>query len=197
MSGLAQFVLASLALLLTPGPTNTLLTVAGATRGFRAASPLLAAELGGYGVSVTVLALAIGPTIAAHVQFGWALRLACALYLAYLAIRLWRRPPPDPHQAGSREAVHFRRVLVATLLNPKGLVFAFAILPGDAAEPAMPLRAMLLAGLIPLCGAAWIWLGTALRRGTASSFGLLVIHRIGACVLAGFAAALTVSGLLR
>lgn len=196
MGGLAQFVLASLALLLTPGPTNTLLAVAGATRGWRAGWPLLAAELGGYALSIGVLVLAIGPAIAADERLAWALRLACAAYLAYLALQLWRGLASLPTAGSPRQAVDFRRVFTTTLLNPKGLVFAFVILPDAAAQAIMPSRALLLAFLIPLCGAAWLWLGDALRRGTASRLGLDAIHRIGACVLALFAVLLALGALL-
>ena len=53
------FVFAILALLLTPGPTNTLLTVGAAARGWRASLPLLFGELAGYLVVVVPPAVVV------------------------------------------------------------------------------------------------------------------------------------------
>ena len=55
------FAAAVLAILWTPGPTNTLLATAGATRGFRHSLPLIPAEAAGYAISILVL-LWIGRT---------------------------------------------------------------------------------------------------------------------------------------
>jgi threonine/homoserine/homoserine lactone efflux protein len=52
-----ELALAILALLLTPGPTNSLMLLAGAERGLLRASRLIPAELMGYLTTVVPLAL--------------------------------------------------------------------------------------------------------------------------------------------
>lgn len=194
MSLLTELVLPAVILLLTPGPTNTLLATAGAGRGFRAALHLVVAELLGYALAIALLLLVIGPAVAASPAIGWALRLTCALFLIYLAVQLWRRPATDP--VNGAHAVGFRRVLIATLLNPKSLVFVFLLLPTGATLPQA--KAILaVAILIPLAGSCWIALGAALRAGAAPRLGIVTIHRIGALVLAIFALVLPLTGLLR
>lgn len=58
-----SFTLMSLALLLTPGPTNTLLFVGGATNGLKRSLGLPLAELLGYLAAIHILALSIWPFV--------------------------------------------------------------------------------------------------------------------------------------
>src|SRR5215475_13547129 len=76
--------------LLTPGPTNTLLAAAGLRQGARRSLPLIGAELAGYFVSISVWGRFI--VHAAH-TLPWlpaVLRIASGLYIAYLAVDMWR-----------------------------------------------------------------------------------------------------------
>ena len=85
------FALAVLAVLGTPGPTNTLLATAGATAGLRRSLPLIPAEAAGYTIAVLTLGLALGPVVAGAPLLAGALRAAVGVYLLFLALRLWRR----------------------------------------------------------------------------------------------------------
>jgi threonine/homoserine/homoserine lactone efflux protein len=88
-------------------------------------------------------------------------------------------------------SVPFSRVFVTTLLNPKGLIFAFAIIPWLAAGDlvgALPYL-MGLVGLIVAVGIAWIGIGAAL---VAAGARHRWVQRVSAAVLGGFA--LVVSG---
>ena len=183
------FVLAALALLATPGPTNTLLATSGAAAGFQRSLHLIVAEITGYMISISVLALVIGPLVRASHALDVGLRVACGVYLLYTAWRLWRE---GAVALSSSEPVQFWRVLVATLLNPKGIVFAFVIVPHFAeGAPALAAPYMAgLAGLIAAAGGGWIGLGAAVRSGAALQGGLA--RRAGALVLGVFA--LLISG---
>lgn len=121
------FAPAVLALLLTPGPTNTLLAASGATVGVRRSLRLVPCEIAGYGISIFVLILLVGPLVAGHAAFGAALRMAAAGYLAWSAVVLWRTA--GERFADAPRPISPRRVFTTTLLNPKALVFAFAIFP--------------------------------------------------------------------
>ena len=85
----------------------------------------------------------------------------------------------------------FAKVFVTTLLNPKGLIFAFAIIPylaeGNPAA-ALPYLAGLIA-LIVAVGTAWIGVGAAL---TAAGARHRWVQRVSAAVLGVFA--LVISG---
>jgi threonine/homoserine/homoserine lactone efflux protein len=89
---LTAFLSAVLALLLAPGPTNTLMGLAGAQRGLRGVMRLLPAELFGY--LTTILPLIY---LGAEVLGQWpvaavVLKIAAALWVMFLAINLWARP---------------------------------------------------------------------------------------------------------
>jgi len=176
---LAHFILTALALLAAPGPTNALLATAGATQTVKIALPLLLAELLGYGVALLVLLLAVGPVATAHAAIGWSLRIASALYLAYLAVRLWGH---RLEEYVGRAEVHFRQVLLATLLNPKSLILAFVLLPAPPGDAALPPASHLIAlvGLIALTGGGWILLGAQVRSHAGEDVRLSTFRRAGA-----------------
>jgi threonine/homoserine/homoserine lactone efflux protein len=190
------FVLACVLLLATPGPTNTLLAVAGAVGGVRRSLPLLLAEVLGYLISIGTFVFLVGPALSSRPAVVLGLKLAAALYLIRSAFVLWR-------EAGvvlaAPAIIPFRRVFLTTVLNPKALVFAFGILPRDlATSPAARLPYLAaLALLINLVGASWIGVGAlAARRSTsAASVGGAPFRRAGAVVLAGLAVFLSVNAL--
>lgn len=173
---LTQTALAIAALLLTPGPTNTLVAVAAAERGFVRALRLIPAELAGYMAAVLPLVLA-GPWLMDRVPgAATVITAAAALWVAVLAARLWHLPAP-----GAAPTVTAGKLALTTFLNPKALVFGLVILPGDDLGP----RLALFAGLIALVAALWAGLGTGalgatgrgtlIRRGAALWLGVLSV----------------------
>jgi threonine/homoserine/homoserine lactone efflux protein len=192
VEGPLVFVSASLALLLTPGPTNTLLATSGAAVGVKRSLHLMLAEVGGYLIAVSVIALAIGPLMERSQLPGVALRAACAAYLFYAAWKLWRE---GAEILASDKPIDFSRVFVTTLLNPKAIVFALVVVPhladGDlfAASP-------YLAGLVGMILAAatgWISAGALLRAGMNGRLGGQAIRRVGAVAMSIFAVTLSSS----
>lgn len=184
------FTLAVMALLATPGPTNTLLATSGAAAGLKRSLHLIAAEMIGYLASITTLALVLGPTIRASHELSIALRVLCALFLFYSAWKLWRE---GSVALQSDAPVSFRRVLIATMLNPKGIVFAFVIVPYLAhGEPmrAAPYMAGLVV-MIAIVGTAWIALGAVLRAKGRATLSNGLARRAGALVLCVFAVILS------
>lgn len=182
MTEYTTFLVGSLALLAMPGPTNTVLAVAGAVSGVARSLTLLPAVLAGYLAAIAILRLAVGPVIAALPLFGIALRIAVCLYLVHMAVALWRRGAV-PAAAG--EAVSTAGIFLTTLLNPKAVILAFTLIPF---APATGVSAMLpmfvqLALLIILTGGAWVLIGATLQRGAGS---------LAACRIAAVALLLTV-----
>ena len=177
-----------LALLVVPGPTNTLLAGAGATRGVRRSLTLLIGELAGYTIAIAVLRETLGAV--ANETSGAQVLLKCAVaaYLVFLAIRLWQVPLNS-----SASGFTLRRVFVTTLLNPKGLIFALFIFP----VPPTPIAPYFVAfwAMVVAVGATWIVAGSLLTQFTNPRFGVIV-PKVCACAMAAFAI-VVMSGLLR
>ncbi len=174
-----EFGLAVLALLVTPGPTNTLLAIAGAERGWRGALRLIPAELCGYLATVVPLAL-IGTRLAdAAPGARTGLTLVAGAWVAWLAWSMWR----GPGRLRGPLTVTARRVAITTLLNPKAVVFGLLLLP--APEPARLLANLaLFMVLVVGVASAWSFAGAALRAGgTGAAPGLPPAWRRGAALL--------------
>lgn len=156
---LTTFLIAVLGLLLTPGPTNTLMAVAGAERGARRALRLIPAELAGYLTTVLPLALA-GAVWLEHMPAARpAIAAAAAVWVMLLAVQVWRLPAQDGTNAGV--SVTAGRIFLTTLLNPKALIFGLVLLPPRAG---LELRLAGFAVLVVAVALVWIGLGTLLRR---------------------------------
>jgi threonine/homoserine/homoserine lactone efflux protein len=188
------FIVAILALLLTPGPTNTLLTVGAAARGFRSSLPLLIGELAGYLAVVVPLATIAASLLEGRPALASALRLAAALWVLFLAIRLWRvsaiQKNPD-----SASAVTVGQVFLTTLLNPKAPIIGLVIMPhGPLAQiaPAIGLFSLLVAG----AGTSFLVLGSLIGRAPVLSPQL--VYRVAAVCLGVFSLGLagSASGLI-
>lgn len=188
------FALAVLAVLGTPGPTNTLLATAGAAAGFRRALPLIAAEAAGYIIAILTLGLALGPVMAAMPALATALRLAVGGYLLVLAWRLWRR---GGAALAAGAVVTLRQVFVTTLLNPKAIVFALGVVPFGAGPRVWPAYMLGFVLLLATVATGWIAAG-AMLGGTAGRRGWGgAVPRVGAAAVGCFAVLLLVSPLLR
>ena len=79
MTDFVSFMIAVLVLLLTPGPTNTLIAIAAATNGRRSALLLIPAEVSGYFVSIGMLLLLVREMVAVFPTIGerYALAAPC------------------------------------------------------------------------------------------------------------------------
>ncbi|MGY3448536.1 LysE family translocator [Bradyrhizobium sp. USDA 4353] len=175
------FLAASIALLATPGPTNTLLATAGASRGVSASVRLLLAELTGYLLAILALRVVLGPALAAMPMIGHVLRIAVVLYLLHLAVALWRHGG-----GGSSDAmpVTLRRVFVTTLLNPKAIIFAFTLLPAESGAAHLLPFVIALGLSIATIGCGWIVLGASLRHGLSGVVPARLGYRCSAAALA-------------
>ncbi|WP_240230158.1 LysE family translocator [Devosia lacusdianchii] len=195
MSDLLPFVLALLALLATPGPTNTLMAAAGAQRGVVRSLPLLAGELGGYFIAITVWIELVGAAAASQPLVPVIAKFVAAAFLVWSAWKLWVNAG---HADLAQRGITLGRVFATTLINPKALVFAFAIFPHVGFVARLPFLAIFTV-LVVGTAVGWMTLGAVAAR---SSSGLLTssrVERITAVALAVFATLLvvqTVQGLL-
>lgn len=185
------FALAVLALLATPGPTNTLLATAGASGGFRRSLLLVPAEAAGYLLAISFIFTLLGPAVAALPALGLALRVLVGAYLLHVAWKLWRAAP-GRLAAG---LVTPARVFLTTLFNPKALVFALGIVPLGAEGGALYLAAFALLTMMVALG--WIGVGALLGQAAHSTGHGALVPRIGAAAVGAFALMLLAAPLLR
>lgn len=178
-----------------PGPTNTLLLVSGMMVGIVRTLPLILAEIIGYTLAIIVWGIFLAALTEGHPWLITLVKLLCALYIAWMAIKMWRHSRLE-HHAEHVRPVHFRDVLLTTLLNPKALVFASAIFPLSAFQrPDHFLWSMaaLLVALIP-SALAWSAFGRLFAgRHAPSRKGRRIFLVVSALTLFLFAMLLTVS----
>jgi threonine/homoserine/homoserine lactone efflux protein len=182
-----ELALAILALLLTPGPTNSLMLLAGAERGLLRAIRLIPAELAGYLTTVVPLALVGQSVLDAWPGLRTAVALAAAVWVALLALRLWRLPDGAPAQA-----VGVRALLVTTALNPKALIFGLVLIPSP---DRLAGNLAVFAGLVVVVALFWSGLGATLLSGAPGQpRALFVLRRLASVFLAAMSVLLVLRG---
>lgn len=153
---LSVFLLAVLALFLTPGPNMAFLLSHGVTHGprggFAVALGITAADL----ILTVLTATGITALAAAWPPSFDVLRFLGALYLAWLAIQAIRSPGKavvSRHQQASMARI-FRMAMLNSLLNPKALLFFMVFLPQFvvAAHGQVALQLAVLGGTLSLAG---------------------------------------------
>ncbi len=183
-----EFLFAAWGLLLSPGPTNTLLALSGAMVGLRRSLRLLPAELAGY-LCVTLPLVFFGAALIERwPPLGIAIKLCAGVWVLLLAIRLWRLPEASQGTG----AITVRRIFVTTLLNPKGLIFGLVLLP-QAGSPDFPVRLLAFCLSVSLIALIWVCAGSLLRLGPARGGTPPLLRQIAAGWLIILAAGLLAS----
>jgi threonine/homoserine/homoserine lactone efflux protein len=185
------FVLAVAAVLIMPGPTNALLCASAGLVGVRRSLRLILAELGGYLVTIVAILAFVGPVLHAIPTLGLAVRLMLVAYLLFLAWRLWNADPSS--QGRGVKVISFGQVFVTTMLNPKAMVFAFAIFPPLASVRAAVPYLAAFAATAAVVSCVWLSLG-----GVAGQLGehfARYLPRAAALVVSLFAVILVGSAL--
>lgn len=177
-------------ILMLPGPTNTLLFSAGVSSGVWRTLPLVAAEALGYVVAISLWGFALLPVAT---DFSWLLsvvKLACAFYIGFLALKMWSRGSlvdrVDHKILGPAD------LFLTTLSNPKALLFVATVFPAetfDSSRSFVLVMACFLVVLLPI-GAAWSYLGAFLNRSRLLSTHTPTILRLASGVLVLFSGSL-------
>nr|WKF59852.1 hypothetical protein HUO10_004363 [Paraburkholderia busanensis] len=189
-SALALLAIGIVVVLITPGPTNTLLAAAGLRQGLRRSWPLIVAELCGYLVAISVWGHFLVQADHALPWLPSLLRVAAGLYIAYLAVDMWRAAVALPDSA--QRSIGMRTLFLATLLNPKGLLFASTIFPAVAFAhlPAYLFAMSIFACLLVPIALAWIAFGAALGSGKLAWLNPVKMQRGASIVLGVFSLSL-------
>jgi threonine/homoserine/homoserine lactone efflux protein len=157
---LLAFAIASVALILTPGPDQLLIAARAVGQGREAG---VVASLGiGVGLvfHTTAAALGIAAIVAALPLALELIRYAGAAYLLWLGIRLFRTHGEAAASVAAARAplwAVFRQGILTNLLNPKIVLFFLAFLPQfvtpGTAHPA--LRMIILGAIFSAAGTLW------------------------------------------
>jgi threonine/homoserine/homoserine lactone efflux protein len=143
---LLTFALASVVLVVVPGPSVVFVVSRAIAHGRRAALRSVAGNSAGVGVLVVLVAFGLGSLVERSVAAYTVVKLVGAAYLVYLGVRTWRERgglavvlggaqggAQRGAQSGARDgrvgAHVFRQGVVVGVTNPKALVFFAAVLP--------------------------------------------------------------------
>jgi threonine/homoserine/homoserine lactone efflux protein len=114
----------------SPGPNNTLLLASGVNFGFRRTVPHVVGTSSGMALLVGLAAAGEGVLVTAVPGVKLALKVVASAYLVYLAARLAGGVALGP--AAAQQPFSVARATVFQFVNPKGWVFAFAVVSGFA-----------------------------------------------------------------
>lgn len=182
------FMLSTAILLLTPGPTNTLLAAAGLGCGSREALPLIAFALAGYLLVILGWGIFLTSMGNHYPGLSMAVRVACSGYLFYIAVKIWMSTEKSPI-SGSK-TIGPATVFVTTMLNPKGLLFASTIFPSEAFDNMQVylISTVLFACMVVPIGIVWVVFGAVVGSGRVIAMNPVKLQRTLAVVIGVFSA---------
>lgn len=207
---LLTFVVASVVLVVIPGPTVVFVVSRAIAHGRRAALRSVAGNSAGVSVLVVLVALGLGSLVERSVTVYTVIKMVGAAYLVYLGVRTWRergglsaalRGAGVGGEMGAVGAHVFRQGVLVGVTNPKAMVFFAAVLPqfvdrGAGHVPvqmlalglAFVLLAMVLDSVWGLAaGTARDWLARSPRR-------LAALGGTGGLMMIGLGVGLAVTG---
>jgi len=193
---LITFVVASMAIIIVPGP-SVLFTLARGVAWGRAVAVLtvLGNSLGTLVLSVLV-AVGLGPLLSRSHNFGVMLQLAGGAYLMWLGVQAMRHRHEHARAMAERESSRpsnlqiVRQGFTVGILNPKSLVFFAAVFPHfvDATKGNETVQLLLfgvLFSVMAFCSdSTWgVIAGTAREWLSSSAQRLVTLRTVGACVM--------------
>ncbi|MCY1161916.1 homoserine/Threonine efflux protein [compost metagenome] len=190
------FISLVITILLTPGPTNTLLASSGIESGVKKSIKLIPAEAMGYFIAISLWGILIDSVAASYPILPPILKLISASYILYLAIKLWKTSTVDANLA--QPLITAKALFCATLLNPKALLFASAVFPISTWSNASHYFAhmgIFLALITPIA-LFWVLIGSILVSNRISWLNQKNLKRTASCVLISFSIPLSYSAIL-
>ena len=192
-STILLFVTASVVLLVVPGPTIALVVARSLAEGRRNALPLVLGVGLGDLVAATAALAGAGALLATSATAFAVVKVAGALYLVWLGVRLFLAEPEPPRtddaalEGGGWAA--FRDGFLVTVFNPKGILFFVAFVPqfiradaSYAGQAAFFVLTFTLLGVVN--GAAYALGADAMRRAIRSTGVLRWMNRAGGATIA-------------
>lgn len=193
------FCLASIALLMLPGPTVLLVLSYALSKGRSVALASAGGVALGDLIAMTASLAGLGALVAASASLFAALKWVGAAYLVWLGIKLLRSAPSgDLPSVGATDAITPRGVFVnaatVTALNPKSIAFFIAFVPQflTPGAPLIPQFTILIATFVGLAAINVLFyalLADRLRRTIERPSVLRGLTRLGGVTLIGMGVA--------
>ncbi len=130
---LISFSIATLALAIAPGPDNIYVLSQSLVNGTKSGIATTAGLVSGCIVHTTLLAFGISALITASETGFYIIKILGALYLLYLAYRVFKSDPDITLSKNAPKRDYFqlfKQGVVMNLLNPKVMIFFLAFFPG-------------------------------------------------------------------
>lgn len=127
------YLVATMALSLTPGPNTLLALTHGALYGQRKTLFTIAGGAVGFTLVVAFSMIGIGALLQTSAHFLTIMKWVGGAYLIWLGIQVWRSPPPvldlEANAPTKRGGKLFQQGLISAVANPKAILFFSAFLP--------------------------------------------------------------------
>lgn len=196
-SGLLVFCTVYALAVATPGPGVAAVLARSLSRGTQGAPAFIAGFLLGDLVWFTVAATGLAAIASRAQPLFLVLKYAGAVYLIYLAYRLWRAParPMEEQPVGlsQKPSRLFLGSLVLTLGNPKTMIFFLALLPTVVHLSTLRLVdyfeiAAAIVVILPLVLGSYVLAAARTRRLFRSARAVRILNRSTGTAMAGAAA---------
>lgn len=153
----------------TPGPNNLMLLASGLNFGFRRTIPHMLGIGIGFTVMVLLIGLGLGQVFVRYPMLYSGLKIAGALYLVWLAIKIARSGPLDNDEPNpAARPMTFLQAAAFQWVNPKAWMMAVTAVAAYVVVENPTLNAMIVAmmfGIVNLpCVSVWALFGVAMRR---------------------------------
>lgn len=141
-----SFILASMVLCFTPGPTVFIVMGQSLNHGKKSVIPLVSGVLVGDVIAMSISFLGLGALLATSASLFSLFKWLAACYLVYLGIKAWHSKVEINNDAiesnnmkKGKSFTIFKEAMIVTALNPKGIIFFIAFFPLfiDTNRPAM------------------------------------------------------------
>ncbi|MCG8426494.1 MAG: LysE family translocator [Chromatiales bacterium] len=126
---LISFVVVSVVLVMSPGPTVFLVVAQALKHGKRSLWPLVAGALTGDLISMVTSFVGLGAILATSAELFTLVKWVGGAYLIYLGFKAWQVKPVASQQQPAQGRGIYRDVMLVTAFNPKGIIFFMAFFP--------------------------------------------------------------------
>jgi threonine/homoserine/homoserine lactone efflux protein len=132
---LIPFLLASILLTLSPGPDIIYVLSQSMVRGYKTGIVIALGLVSGIIIHTSLVAFGVSIVIKNSTSLFWSIKIAGALYLLYLAYKVYISPSPSFQQNQSQVKANsalsdFKTGFIMNILNPKVTIFFLAFFPG-------------------------------------------------------------------
>lgn len=129
---LTQFLIASILLTLSPGPDILYVLITGLSRGVKPGLLLSFGLVSGILLHTSLVAFGVSAIIKSSEILFFGIKLAGALYLLYLAYKIFKQPAHisiEPTETQKKSTNFVKQGFLMNVLNPKVTLFFMAFLP--------------------------------------------------------------------